>query len=68
MQSALDVEAPQLLFDDAQKTADLFGKGYTLQPFLDAADVKALHRLHAQTLPAVRMPNRDGFVKFSQGK
>jgi mono/diheme cytochrome c family protein len=24
--------------------------------------------MDAQTLPAVRMPNRDGFVKFSQGK
>jgi cytochrome c len=24
--------------------------------------------IDAQTLPAVRMPNRDGFVRFSRGK
>ena len=25
-------------------------------------------KIDAQTLPAVRMPNRDGFVRFSRGK
>jgi hypothetical protein len=52
MQSVLETQAPELLFGDEQRSA-LLGRGYTVQPFLDAADVVALRRLHADTLPAV---------------
>src|ERR1700722_506860 len=53
MQSVLEAQAPELLFGDEQKSSDLLGRGYTVQPFLDAADVAALRKLHADTLPAV---------------
>jgi hypothetical protein len=52
MQSVMETTTSELLAGDAQKTIDLLGRGYTLQPFLDAADVEALRRLHKETLPA----------------
>jgi ectoine hydroxylase-related dioxygenase (phytanoyl-CoA dioxygenase family) len=52
MQSVLETPSTELPGGETRKPAQLPGKGYTLQPFLDAADVEALHRLHRETLPA----------------
>ncbi len=52
MQSVTDQMTPDVLLGDEQKAVDIQGRGYTLQPFLDPADIEALRTLHRETLPA----------------
>jgi ectoine hydroxylase-related dioxygenase (phytanoyl-CoA dioxygenase family) len=52
MQSVTDQTSSDVFLADEQKSADILGRGYTLQPFLGPADVDALRKLHADTLPA----------------
>ena len=52
MQLVKDQIAPTVFLGDEKKAADIHGRGYTLQPFLEPADVEALRTLHRETLPA----------------
>ena len=52
MQSLTDQKTPAVLLGDEQKAADIQGRGYTLQPFLEPGDIEALRTLHRETLPA----------------
>lgn len=52
MQSVTDRKTSTVFLGDEQKAADILGRGYTLQPFLEPADVEALRTLHRETLPA----------------
>ncbi len=52
MQTFTDQTTSEILLGDERKAADILGRGYTLVPFFDAADVAALRQLHRETLPS----------------